>query len=75
MTLYEKMRLVCLAIPEGTAAAFGQIAMLCGKPGNSWQVGYGLREGLPFACEQVRTSCGQGENGKGGRAESQKIME
>ena len=46
MTFYEKMRLVCLAIPEGTVATYGQIAMLCGKPGNSRQVGYGLREGL-----------------------------
>lgn len=45
MTFYEKMRLVCLAIPEGTVATYGQIAMLCGKPGNSRQVGYGLREG------------------------------
>lgn len=65
MTFYEKMSLVCLAIPEGTVATYGQIAMLCGKPGNSRQVGYGLREGLPSACEQVHTSCGQGENGKG----------
>ncbi len=46
MTFYEKMRLVCLAIPEGTVATYGQIAMLCGKPKNSRQVGYGLREGL-----------------------------
>ena len=46
MTFYEKMSLVCLAIPEGTVATYGQIAMLCGKPGNSRQVGYGLREGL-----------------------------
>lgn len=65
MTFYEKMRLVCLAIPEDTAAACGQIAMLRGKPGNSRQVGWGLQEGLTSACEQVRTSCGQGENGKG----------
>lgn len=42
-----------------------QIAMLRGKPGNSQQVDWGLREGLPSACEQVRTSCGQGEKGKG----------
>lgn len=65
MTVYGKMRRVCLAIPEGSAAACGQVATLCGKPGNSRQVGYGLREGRPSACEQVRTSCGQGENGKG----------
>ena len=46
MTFYEKMRLVCMAIPEGRVATYGQIAMLCGKPRNSRQVGYGLREGL-----------------------------
>jgi len=46
MTFYEKMRIVCLAIPAGRVATYGQIAMLCGKPKNSRQVGYGLREGL-----------------------------
>ena len=44
MTFYEKMRLVCLRIPRGKVATYGQIAMLCGKPRNSRQVGYGLRE-------------------------------
>ena len=46
MTFYEKMRIVCLSIPAGKVATYGQIAMLCGKPKNSRQVGYGLREGL-----------------------------
>ena len=46
MTFYEKMRIVCLAIPRGRVATYGQIAMLCGKPRNSRQVGYGLRENL-----------------------------
>ncbi len=46
MTFYEKMRIVCLAIPQGKAATYGQIAMLCGKPRNARQVGYGLRENL-----------------------------
>ena len=46
MTFYEKMRLACLSIPAGRVATYGQIAMLCGKPKNSRQVGYGLREGL-----------------------------
>ena len=46
MTFYEKMRLVCLHIPRGRVATYGQIAMLCGKPRNSRQVGYGLRENL-----------------------------
>ena len=46
MTFYEKMRLVCLAIPRGRVATYGQIAMLCGKPKNSRKVGFGLRSGL-----------------------------
>ncbi len=46
MTFYEKMRFVCLRIPSGKVATYGQIAMLCGKPRNSRQVGYGLRENL-----------------------------
>ena len=46
MTFYDKMRIVCLAIPRGKVATYGQIAMLCGKPRNSRQVGYGLRENL-----------------------------
>ena len=46
MTFYEKMRIVCLSIPIGRVATYGQIAMLCGKPKNARQVGYGLREGL-----------------------------
>ena len=44
MDFYEKMRIVCLEIPCGTVATYGQIALLCGKPKNSRQVGYGLRE-------------------------------
>ena len=35
-----------MAIPPGKVATYGQIAMLCGKPGNARQVGYGLRENL-----------------------------
>lgn len=45
-TFYEKMRIVCMAIPEGKVATYGQIALLCGKPKNSRQVGYGLKHGL-----------------------------
>lgn len=65
MSVYDKIRFVCLAIPEGAAAAYGQVAMLRGKPGNSRKVARSLREGLASACEQVLASCGQGENGKG----------
>ena len=46
MTFYKKMRIVCLAIPAGRVATYGQIAMLCGKPKNSRQVGYGLKNDL-----------------------------
>ena len=46
MTFYEKMLIVCMAIPAGKVATYGQIAMLCGKPKNSRQVGYGLKNDL-----------------------------
>lgn len=46
MTFYDKMRLVCLAIPPGHVATYGQIALLCGQPKNARQVGYGLRQNL-----------------------------
>ena len=74
MTFYEKMRLVCLAIPEGTVAAYGQIAMLCGKPvlpgrwaGVSGRTGICLRT----SAHKLRTR----RKRQGRRAESQKIME
>lgn len=46
MNFYEKMRIVCMTIPEGKVATYGQIAMLCGQPRNSRQVGYGLKHDL-----------------------------
>ena len=46
MNFYEKMGIVCNAIPYGKVATYGQSALLCGKPKNSRQVGYGLRENL-----------------------------
>lgn len=46
MDFYKRMRLVCLGIPEGTVATYGQIALLCGKPNNARQVGRGLKLGL-----------------------------
>lgn len=45
MDFYEKVRRVCLEIPHGRAASYGQIALLCGKPNNCRQVGYALRTG------------------------------
>ena len=43
---YDIMRIVCLAVPEGRVASYGQIALLCGAPGHSRQVGYGLKMNL-----------------------------
>lgn len=46
MDFYKRMALVCERIPKGSVATYGQIALLCQKPGNARQVGYGLREEL-----------------------------
>lgn len=46
LSFYEKIGIVCWRIPEGKVATYGQIALLCGKPKNSRQVGYGLKMGL-----------------------------
>lgn len=46
MDFYARARLVCLAIPQGRVASYGQIALLCGKPRNARQVGWGLNRGL-----------------------------
>lgn len=45
MNFYKRMELVCERIPSGRAVTYGQIALLCGKPGNARQVGYALRQG------------------------------
>ena len=42
---YKRARIVCLAIPFGKVATYGQIALLCGKPKNARQVGYALNRG------------------------------
>ena len=46
LDFYEKIGIVCRRIPAGRVATYGQIALLCGKPRNSRQVGYGLKKGL-----------------------------
>ena len=46
MDFYERVRFVMNHIPYGKAATYGQIALLCGKPGNSRQVGYALNRRL-----------------------------
>lgn len=46
MDIYRRIGIVCRTIPEGKVATYGQIALLCGKPRNARQVGYGLKHGL-----------------------------
>lgn len=46
MDFYKRMHIVCNQIPSGKVATYGQLALLCGKPRNSRQVGYALRMGL-----------------------------
>lgn len=46
MDIYRRIGLVCSRIPRGRVATYGQIALLCGKPENSRQVGYALKKGL-----------------------------
>ncbi len=45
MDFYRRVRIVCERIPEGRVATYGQIALLCGKPGGARQVGYSLGHG------------------------------
>lgn len=42
MNFYERVSVVCRRIPYGSVATYGQIALLCGKPNHSRQVGYAL---------------------------------
>lgn len=44
MDFYQRVAIVCKAIPAGKVATYGQIALLCGCPRNSRQVGYGLNK-------------------------------
>ncbi len=46
MDIYKRIGIVCNCIPRGQVATYGQIALLCEKPGNSRQVGYALKHGL-----------------------------
>lgn len=45
MDFYRRLQYVCSKIPYGCAATYGQLALLCGKPNNSRQVGFALRTG------------------------------
>ncbi len=46
MDIYRRIGIVCRNIPVGCVATYGQVALLCGKPKHSRQVGYGLKHGL-----------------------------
>ena len=46
LDFYQKMRIVCMRIPRGCVATYGQIALLCGAPNHSRQVGFGLKHNL-----------------------------
>lgn len=46
MDFYKRVGVVCNCIPQGKVATYGQIALLCGKPKNSRQVGYALKMNL-----------------------------
>ncbi len=44
MDFYRRLELVGKRIPEGKVVSYGQLALLCGFPGNARQVGYALRK-------------------------------
>ena len=70
MDFYQKMALVCARIPAGRVATYGQIALLCGKPRNARQVGYGLREELAGDVPAHRVVNAKGGGGRGGGADA-----
>lgn len=61
MDFYKRMGIVCRSIPEGRVFSYGQIAMLCGKPKNARQVGYGLKMGLAGQVPAHRVVNSKGE--------------
>ena len=46
MDFYRRLALAGSRIPKGKAATYGQLALLCGRPQNSRQVGRALKLGL-----------------------------
>ena len=46
MDFYKRLALVGSQSPCGKVATYGQLALLCGRPRNSRQVGYALNRGL-----------------------------
>lgn len=42
---YKRIEIIGNLIPNGKVATYGQIALLCGRPKNSRQIGYALNRG------------------------------
>lgn len=42
MDFYKRVEYISRQIPQGSAATYGQIALLCGKPQGARQVGFAL---------------------------------
>ena len=62
MTFYERMRLVCLSIPAGRVATYGQIARLIGRERNARLVGRVLAMSHwygSYPCHRVVDHCGR----------------
>jgi len=49
-----------MCIPRGQVVSYGQVALLCGKPKNSRQVGFGLNRGLAGKVPAHRIVNGKG---------------
>lgn len=58
MNFYQRVGLVCGAIPPGRVASYGQIARLCGSPRAARQVGRALAQGVSDNAHRVVNSTG-----------------
>ena len=59
MDFYKRVAIVCLLVPYGRVATYGQIALLCEKPQNSRQVGYALNRRMT---DEVLASVADSDN-------------
>ncbi|MDL2295758.1 MGMT family protein [Lachnospiraceae bacterium OttesenSCG-928-E19] len=56
MDFYKRVEVLGKHIPKGKVSTYGQIALLCGKPNHSRQVGYALKHnkaGVDFPAYRV----------------------
>ena len=60
MDFYKRADLVMKKVPEGRVVSYGQIALLCGVPGNARQAGYALRTGKAGQTTAYRVVNAQG---------------